>query len=163
MGFIFSFQNTLKIRGVCSDNESWTEMKYLLQSRVVTMECAPFYIINKLIKVNAHIARIDWPHFYPDYFLNIFKVKLRPKTKLGNLGERKYKSTYLIYMYEGNVGKLDKHVFQQLWPNEDFISLSSYGISKVPKQSQNPLKKLISCVEHFSQILLKLDKPLSTS
>ncbi|KAI5746072.1 hypothetical protein M8J76_016957 [Diaphorina citri] len=67
-------ENTLKIRGVCSDNESWTEMKYLLQSRVVTMECAPFYIINKLIKVNAHIARIDWPHFYPDYFLNIFKL-----------------------------------------------------------------------------------------
>uniref|UniRef100_A0A8D8VFL5 Exportin-6 n=2 Tax=Cacopsylla melanoneura TaxID=428564 RepID=A0A8D8VFL5_9HEMI len=67
-------ENTLKVRGVCSDSEAWTEMKYLLQSRVLTMEGAPSYIVNKLVKINAHVARIDWPHFYPDYFPNIFKL-----------------------------------------------------------------------------------------
>ena len=32
------------------------------------------YVRNKLCKVLVDIGRFDWPHFYPDYFNNIFQV-----------------------------------------------------------------------------------------
>lgn len=34
------------------------------------------FVRNKLCKVLVDIGRFDWPHFYPDYFNNIFQVGL---------------------------------------------------------------------------------------
>lgn len=67
-------ENTLKLHGVCTESELWSEIKFLLQNQVLNMESAPSYLIHRILKINAHIARIDWPHFYPDYFPNIFKL-----------------------------------------------------------------------------------------
>ena len=34
----------------------------------------PTYIRNKLVKVIVDIGRVDWPHFYPNFFSNIIEV-----------------------------------------------------------------------------------------
>ncbi|XP_041473600.1 exportin-6-like [Lytechinus variegatus] len=50
--------------------------KFLLgQHKVV-----PNYIRNKLIKVIVCIARLDWPHFYPDFFTSILQLIQQPQT-----------------------------------------------------------------------------------
>ncbi|XP_071494224.1 exportin-6-like [Diadema antillarum] len=50
--------------------------KFLLgQHKVV-----PSYIRNKLIKVIVCIARLDWPHFYPDFFTTILQLIQQPQT-----------------------------------------------------------------------------------
>ena len=36
----------------------------------------PTYIRNKLVKVIVDIGRVDWPHFYPNFFSNIIEVSL---------------------------------------------------------------------------------------
>jgi hypothetical protein len=37
-------------------------------------QSAPNFIRNKLVKLVVDIARLDWPHFYPDFFSNILQV-----------------------------------------------------------------------------------------
>lgn len=39
-------------------------------------QSAPNFIRNKLVKLVVDIARLDWPHFYPDFFSNILQVKV---------------------------------------------------------------------------------------
>ena len=34
----------------------------------------PFYVQNKIAKLLVDIGRIDWPHFYPDFFNDIFQL-----------------------------------------------------------------------------------------
>lgn len=34
----------------------------------------PSFICNKLGKLVVDIGRLDWPHFYPDFFVNIHQV-----------------------------------------------------------------------------------------
>ncbi|KAH3872942.1 hypothetical protein DPMN_036164 [Dreissena polymorpha] len=36
----------------------------------------PTFIRNKLVKLVVDIGRIDWPHFYPEFFSSILQVKL---------------------------------------------------------------------------------------
>ena len=36
----------------------------------------PTYIRNKLVKVIVDVGRVDWPHFYPNFFSNIIEVGL---------------------------------------------------------------------------------------
>jgi hypothetical protein len=38
-------------------------------------QSVPNFIRNKLVKLVVDIARLDWPHFYPDFFSNILQVK----------------------------------------------------------------------------------------
>ena len=35
---------------------------------------APYFIKNKLVKLVVDIARLSWPHFYPDFFTNVISV-----------------------------------------------------------------------------------------
>ncbi|KAK7871791.1 hypothetical protein R5R35_014051 [Gryllus longicercus] len=37
-------------------------------------QTAPNFIRNKLVKLVVDIARLDWPHFYPDFFTNILQL-----------------------------------------------------------------------------------------
>lgn len=34
------------------------------------------FIRNKLVKLVVDIGRLDWPHFYPDFFANNLHVRL---------------------------------------------------------------------------------------
>ncbi|XP_066292131.1 exportin-6-like isoform X2 [Branchiostoma lanceolatum] len=38
------------------------------------------YVRNKICKVIVDIGRIDWPHFYPDFFTNILQLIQQPET-----------------------------------------------------------------------------------
>lgn len=40
----------------------------------------PTYIRNKLVKLVVDIGRIDWPHFYPDFFSSILQLAQQPET-----------------------------------------------------------------------------------
>lgn len=43
-------------------------------------QSAPNFIRNKLVKLVVDIARLDWPHFYPDFFSNILQLIQTPDT-----------------------------------------------------------------------------------
>ncbi|ESO82003.1 hypothetical protein LOTGIDRAFT_135499 [Lottia gigantea] len=47
-----------------------TVNQYLLEKHTIV----PSYIRNKLIKLVVDIGRIDWPHFYPDFFPSILQL-----------------------------------------------------------------------------------------
>ena len=34
----------------------------------------PSFVRNKLVKLVVDIGRLDWPHFYPDFFSSILQV-----------------------------------------------------------------------------------------
>ncbi|XP_055948034.1 exportin-6-like isoform X2 [Argiope bruennichi] len=40
----------------------------------------PTFICNKLGKLIVDIGRLDWPHFYPDFFMNIHQLAQAPET-----------------------------------------------------------------------------------
>lgn len=40
----------------------------------------PAFIRNKLVKLIVDIGRHDWPHFYPDFFVNILQLVQQPQT-----------------------------------------------------------------------------------
>ncbi|XP_076441128.1 exportin-6-like [Babylonia areolata] len=42
----------------------------------------PTYIRNKLVKLVVDIGRLDWPHFYPDFFPSILQLVQQPETAL---------------------------------------------------------------------------------
>ena len=44
--------------------------KFLLEQH----QKVPSFIRNKLVKLVVDIGRIDWPHFYPDFFPSILQV-----------------------------------------------------------------------------------------
>lgn len=44
----------------------------------------PNFVRNKLVKLIVDIGRLDWPHFYPDFFPNIIQLVQQPETV--NLG-----------------------------------------------------------------------------
>ena len=45
--------------------------QYLLANHTLV----PTYIRNKLVKLVVDIGRLDWPHFYPDFFPSILQVR----------------------------------------------------------------------------------------
>lgn len=55
-----------------------TVNQYLLASHTVV----PSYIRNKLVKLVVDIGRLDWPHFYPDFFPSILQLVQQPETAL---------------------------------------------------------------------------------
>ncbi len=48
-----------------------TLSQYLLSNH----EQVPNFIRNKLVKLVVDIGRLDWPHFYPDFFTSILQVQ----------------------------------------------------------------------------------------
>ncbi|XP_063222177.1 exportin-6-B-like isoform X3 [Bacillus rossius redtenbacheri] len=49
-------------------------------------QSVPAFIRNKLVKLVVDIARLDWPHFYPDFFTNILQlIQSGDSTALGLL------------------------------------------------------------------------------
>ncbi|GAB6030367.1 Exportin-6, partial [Chamberlinius hualienensis] len=38
------------------------------------------FLRNKLVKLVVDIGRLDWPHFYPDFFTNILQLSQQPET-----------------------------------------------------------------------------------
>ena len=45
--------------------------QYLLSQH----KALPAYLRNKLVKVIVDVGRLDWPHFYPEFFSNILEVQ----------------------------------------------------------------------------------------
>nr|CAD7394157.1 unnamed protein product [Timema cristinae] len=45
----------------------------LYQLTLENHHTVPHFIRNKLVKLVVDIARLDWPHFYPDFFTNILQ------------------------------------------------------------------------------------------
>ncbi|XP_077979557.1 exportin-6-like isoform X2 [Glandiceps talaboti] len=41
----------------------------------------PAFVRNKLVKVLVDIGRLDWPHYYPDFFTEIFHLIQQPSTQ----------------------------------------------------------------------------------
>ncbi|XP_071106408.1 exportin-6-like [Haliotis cracherodii] len=58
----FDGQDKIKIRNTLN--------QFLLIHHTVV----PSYIRNKIVKLVVHIGRIDWPHFYPDFFPSILQL-----------------------------------------------------------------------------------------
>ncbi|KAK6641177.1 hypothetical protein RUM44_012886 [Polyplax serrata] len=50
---------------------------YLLENQKALSIC----IRSKLVKLVVDIARIDWPHFYPDFFVNVLHLLQKPETR----------------------------------------------------------------------------------
>ncbi|XP_069996041.1 exportin-6 [Penaeus vannamei] len=53
-----------------------TLYRFVLENHKV----APYYIRNKLVKLVVDIARLSWPHFYPDFFTNVLALARSPDT-----------------------------------------------------------------------------------
>ncbi|KAL1132160.1 hypothetical protein AAG570_010117, partial [Ranatra chinensis] len=66
--------------------------QYTLQRHAHT----PIFIRNKLLKLVVDIARLDWPHFYPDFFTNILALMQNNETKVLGLAFLQTASEELI-------------------------------------------------------------------
>nr|CAD7264735.1 unnamed protein product [Timema shepardi] len=56
----------------------------LYQLTLENHHTVPHFIRNKLVKLVVDIARLDWPHFYPDFFTNILQlIQSSDNTTLG--------------------------------------------------------------------------------
>lgn len=52
-----------------------TDIRQFLNEYLLSQhKTLPSYIRNKLVKVIVDIGRVDWPHFYPNFFSNIIEV-----------------------------------------------------------------------------------------
>ncbi|MPC08061.1 exportin-6-like [Portunus trituberculatus] len=61
--------------------EERTEIRSTLYRFVLeNHKVAPYYIRNKLVKLVVDIARLSWPHFYPDFFTNVLSLSRSPDT-----------------------------------------------------------------------------------
>ncbi|XP_074647944.1 exportin-6-like [Tubulanus polymorphus] len=60
-----------------------TEIRAMLNSYLLSNhDKVPNYIRNKLVKLIVDIGRLDWPHFYPDFFHNILQLIQQSETVL---------------------------------------------------------------------------------
>lgn len=71
----FSFQTVI--------NKQWAALAWgeraqlktaLYQLLLQRHTSVPTFVRNKLVKLEVDIARLDWPHFYPDFLSNILQV-----------------------------------------------------------------------------------------
>nr|CAD7589242.1 unnamed protein product [Timema genevievae] len=60
----------------------------------------PHFIRNKLVKLVVDIARLDWPHFYPDFFTNILQLIQSPDNTTLGLVFLLTASEELVYPWE---------------------------------------------------------------
>jgi len=52
------------------------QLKSVLYQMALNHHSHPNFLRNKLVKLVVDIARLDWPHFYPDFFTNIMQVRV---------------------------------------------------------------------------------------
>ena len=57
------------------DNSDKLEIRaFLLNHLVNRYKVLPAFLRNKMAKVLVDVARVDWPHSYPDFIDNILQV-----------------------------------------------------------------------------------------
>nr|XP_018917287.1 PREDICTED: exportin-6-A isoform X2 [Bemisia tabaci] len=74
-------------RWISLESNERAELRSFLYNAAVSPDSTiPLFIRNKLIKLMCIIAKFDWPHFYPDFFVNIINlIQSRTTTKVGLL------------------------------------------------------------------------------
>ncbi|XP_046680832.1 exportin-6-A isoform X2 [Homalodisca vitripennis] len=156
--------------------EEKSELTTLLYKHLLARHAEfPHFIRNKLLKLIVDIARYDWPHFYPDFFMNICKIIQDPQTTILGLSFLQTASEELICPREDlSVCRKDelKRLFTAHIPNvfkiicdvlegvKDGRSSQAVGaaalqavchlFSWVPLQSQASHSALLALVFHFT-------------
>lgn len=73
--YSFIFQSLINKQWVGFDGQHKLEIRSTLNRFLLEHHNrVPTYIRNKLVKLVVDIGRIDWPHFYPDFFSSILQV-----------------------------------------------------------------------------------------
>lgn len=68
-------QNLINKQWVACSADDKREIRCSLNKYLLDFHSkVPSYIRNKLVKLVVDIGRIDWPHFYPDFFSSILQV-----------------------------------------------------------------------------------------
>ena len=74
--FAFHLQNLINKQWIGVEPADKIEIRSFLNSYLLSHhKTLPGYIRNKLVKVIVDIGRIDWPHFYPNFFSGIVEVR----------------------------------------------------------------------------------------
>ncbi|XP_064607184.1 exportin-6-like [Liolophura sinensis] len=72
-------ENLINKRWVGFDGQDKLEIRTTLNQFLLSQhKRVPSYIRNKLVKLVVDIGRIDWPHFYPSFFMNILQLVQQP-------------------------------------------------------------------------------------
>ncbi|KAK3889634.1 hypothetical protein Pcinc_006379 [Petrolisthes cinctipes] len=70
-----TLENIINKQWVGLESDERTEIRSTLYRFVLeNHKVAPYYIRNKLVKLVVDIARLSWPHFYPDFFTNVLSL-----------------------------------------------------------------------------------------
>ncbi|XP_033630549.1 exportin-6-like [Asterias rubens] len=86
------FENLVNRQWLGVDPQDKVEIRTSLSKFLLTHhKLVPGFICNKLIKVIVCIGRLDWPHFYPDFFTNIIQLIHQPQ--MAALGLRMLQTT----------------------------------------------------------------------
>lgn len=75
------FENFINKQWIGAPPTDKTEIRQFLNEYLLAHhKTLPAYIRNKLVKVIVDIGRVDWPHFYPNFFSNIIELLQQPST-----------------------------------------------------------------------------------
>ncbi|XP_015764483.1 PREDICTED: exportin-6-like [Acropora digitifera] len=74
-------QNFINKQWIGAPPADKTDIRQFLNEYLLSQhKTLPTYIRNKLVKVIVDIGRVDWPHFYPNFFSNIIELLQQPST-----------------------------------------------------------------------------------
>lgn len=75
------FENLINKQWIGAPPDDKTKVRQFLNNYLLSHhKKLPAYIRNKLVKVIVDIGRVDWPHFYPNFFSNIIELLQQPST-----------------------------------------------------------------------------------
>lgn len=75
------FENLINKQWIGTQAGDKAEVRHFLNDYLLSYhKKLPSYIRNKLIKVIVDIGRVDWPHFYPNFFSSIIELLQQPST-----------------------------------------------------------------------------------
>ncbi|XP_031571842.1 exportin-6-like [Actinia tenebrosa] len=75
------FENLINKQWLGIQSSDKTEIRNFLNQYLLTHHKAlPSFVRNKLVKVIVDVGRIDWPHFYYNFFTNIIELIQQPST-----------------------------------------------------------------------------------
>jgi len=75
------FENFINKQWIGAPPADKTDIRQFLNEYLLSQhKTLPTYIRNKLVKVIVDIGRVDWPHFYPNFFSNIIELLQQPST-----------------------------------------------------------------------------------
>lgn len=76
----FIFQNLINRQWVGFPGQDKVEIRGRLnQFLLAHHQSVPSFVRNKLVKLVVDIGRLDWPHFYPDFFSSILEVRFKER------------------------------------------------------------------------------------